>query len=327
MSILETNVKTTQRPMRRLLLLAMTLATTGLTQAQSGVIRMVVPFPAGGVTDQAARILSEHMGKQLGQTIVIENRPGAGSRLGVDAVIKATPDGNTLLFTNTSYSILPVVDPKVSFDPATALVPVSLTASYGLQVVTRNSTPANTLTEFIAHAKKNPGKLSYGSAGVGSGAHFAGEYFKHLTGTYIVHIPYRSTSGAVTDVAGDLLDLAFDAAAKPLIDSGRVKLLAVTARKRDPRFPNTPTAAEVGLKAFIMESWVGLLAPPATPPAALERLNKAASSALADATVQKRLAELGLQPEGGPANRFASAIRDDIGLYGKIARDAKLQFE
>ncbi|QJW83762.1 hypothetical protein HK414_06315 [Ramlibacter terrae] len=124
------------------------------------------------------------MARQLGETIVIENRPGAGSRLGVDAVARAQPDGKTLLFTNTSYSILPVVDPKAGFDPEKALLPVSVSALYGLQVVTRKDTPANTLQEFVAYAKKNPGKLSYGSAGVGSGSHFAGEYFKALTGTF-----------------------------------------------------------------------------------------------------------------------------------------------
>ncbi len=183
---------------RRVLVVAASLAVaTGLAQAQSNVIKMVVPFPAGGVTDQAARIVAESMARQLGQTIIIDNRPGAGSRIGIDAVVKAPADGNTLLFTNSSYSILPVVDPKVPFDPLKALVPVGLSATYGLQIVTRKDLPVNTLPEFIAYARKNPGKLSYGSAGIGSGAHFAGEYFKSLTGTYLVHIPYKSTSAAL----------------------------------------------------------------------------------------------------------------------------------
>ena len=207
------------------------VATTGTAHAQPSVTKMVVPFPPGGVTDQVARIMAEHMGRQLGQVIIIDNRPGAGSRLGVEAVIKSPGDGTTLLFTNSSYSILPVVDPKISFDPAKALAPVSMTATYGLQIVTKKDIPANTLAEFIAYAKKNPGKLSYGSAGMGSGAHFAGEYFKSLTGTFLVHIPYRSTAGALNDVAGGQLDVAFDASAKPLIDAGHVKLLAVTSRR------------------------------------------------------------------------------------------------
>lgn len=315
-----------QTPRRTVL--AMALATAaGMAYAQPTVIKLVVPFPAGGVTDQAARIVAERMSQQLGQPMIIENRPGAGSRLGVDAVMKAPPDGSTLLFTNTSYSILPVVDPKVPFDPATALAPVSMTATYGLQIVTSTKMPANSLPEFIAHAKRNPGKLSYGSAGVGSGTHFAGEYFKALTGTFLVHIPYKSTTGALNDVAGGMLDLAFDASAKPLVDAGRVKLLAVTSDKRDPRFPNTPTAVEAGVTGFVQQSWVGLLAPAATPAATLERLNRAAATAAADAGVQKRFMELGLQAQGGPASRLGDAIRSEAALYRRIAADAKLRFD
>jgi len=313
--------------LRRSFLCAVLATAAAGAQAQTNVTKVVVPFPAGGVTDQVARVLTEHMARQLGETFIVENRPGAGSRLGVDAVVKAAPDGKTLLFTNSSYSILPIVDPKVPFDPAKALAPVSMTATYGLQIVTKKDMAANTLGEFIAHAKKNPGKLSYGSAGVGSGTHFAGEYFKSLTGTFLVHIPYKSTNGALNDVAAGLLDLAFDASSKPLVDAGKVKLLAVTSDRRDPRFPNTPTAAEAGLKSFTLLSWVGLLAPAATPQPMLDRLNKAAAAAVADPAVQKRLAELGLRPEGGAATRFAGMIREELALYRKIATQSRLQFE
>jgi tripartite-type tricarboxylate transporter receptor subunit TctC len=315
------------RRVRQIWLAAGFVMATGLAQAQPNVIKLVVPFPAGGVTDQAARILADKMSQQLGQTMIVENRPGAGSRLGVDAVVKAPADGATLLFTNSSYSILPVVDPKVPFDPIRALAPVSMSATYGLQIVTSNKIPVNSLAEFITYAKKSPGKLSYGSAGVGSGTHFAGEYFKALTGTFLVHIPYKSTNGALNDVAGGQLDLVFDAAAKPLVDAGRVKLLAVTSEKRDPRFPSTATAVEAGVKGFVQQSWVGLLAPAATPAGTLERLNKAAAAAVADPGVQKRFAELGLQAQGGPPSRLAGMIGDELTLYRKIAVDAKLQFE
>jgi tripartite-type tricarboxylate transporter receptor subunit TctC len=259
--------------------------------------------------------------------VIIDNRPGAGSRIGIDVVARAPADGKTLLFTNSSYSILPVVDPKVAFDPQKTLVPVSMAATYGLQVVTNTRLPVNSLPEFIAYAKKNPGKLSYGSAGPGSGAHFAGEFFKSLTGTYIVHVPYKSTSGALSDVAGGLLDLAFDAASKPLVDAGKVKLLAVTDDKRDPRFPGTPTAAETGMKDFVLQSWVGLLAPAGTPAAALERLNKAAAAAAEDPAVRKRFADMGLLAQGGPAARLGSMIGEEVVLYHRIATQAKLKFE
>jgi tripartite-type tricarboxylate transporter receptor subunit TctC len=311
---------------RRALLAAALAAMAGLAHAQANVVKMVVPFPAGGVTDQAARVVAEKMGQQLGQTIVVENRPGAGSRLGVDAVAKAPADGSVLLFTNSSLSFLPIIDEKLP-DPTKALVPVGMSATYGLQIVAPTRLPVNTLQEFIAHAKKNPGKLSYGSAGVGSGTHFAGEYFKALSGTFLVHIPYKSTTGALNDVAGGQLDLAFDGAAKPLIDAGRVKLLAVTSEKRDPRFPNTPTAVEAGLKGFVQQSWVGVLVPAATPAVVVERLNKAAGAAVADAGVQKRFAEMGLQAQGGAASRLGEAIRAELALNRKIAADAKLRFE
>jgi tripartite-type tricarboxylate transporter receptor subunit TctC len=313
---------------RRGLLIAALSAGASFANAQQNVIKMVVPFPAGGITDQTARLVAEQMSLRLGQAIIIENRPGAGGRLGVDAVMKAAPDGNTLLFTNSSYSIFPIVSPKLGFDPVKSLAPVSMSATYGLQIVTSTKVPASTLPELIAYAKKNPGKLSYGSSGVGSGSHFAGEFFKALTGTYLVHIPYKSTSGAASDVAGGLLELAFDGSAKPLVDAGKVKLLAVTGDKRDPRFPNTPTAAEAGLKPFsAMQSWVGVLAPAGTPQPMLERLSNAASAAAADAGVQKRFAEMGLQPQGGAASRLATAIADEVVLYRKIAIDAKLRFD
>lgn len=311
----------------RTALIVLCAALAALAHAQPAATKVVVPFPAGGVTDQAARILVDGLSRQLGETFIIENRPGAGSRLGVEAVLRAPADGKTLLFTNSSYSILAVIDPKLSFDPAKALLPVNMTATYSLQILTRKDSPAVSLTDFIAHAKKHPDKLSYGSAGVGSGAHFAGEYFKSLTGTSLVHVPYKSTNGALNDVAGGMLDLAFDAAAKPLVDGGRVKLLAVTGSRRDLRFPNTPTAVESGLPGFALDSWVGLLAPTGTPEKVRERLAKAAATAAAEPSTRSRLAEMGLEATGGEPERLGRAIRDDLALYRKIAATARLSFD
>ena len=171
-------------------LLALCAGGVARSQSPVGLLNIVVPFPAGGVTDLAARALADKLGPALGRSVVIENRPGGGSRIGTEAVIKAPADGNTLLFTNTSYAILPVVDPAVRFRADSSLAPVGLLASYGLTIVVANGVPAHTLPELIAHARRNPGKLSYGSSGPGSGAHFAGEFFKALTGTYLVHIPF-----------------------------------------------------------------------------------------------------------------------------------------
>ncbi len=316
------------RKARRWVVLAAAAFAVNLSaHAQSTVVKVVVPFPAGGVTDLIARLLADGMAKQLSQTFIIENRPGAGGRIGIDLVAKAPPDGSTILFTNSSYSILPVVEPKISFDPTKALTPVSMVSTYGLQMLVRNDLPVNSLPEFIDFAKKNPGKLSYGSAGMGSGTHFGGEYLKSLTGTVLVHIPYKSTNGALNDVAGGQLDFVLDGAAKTLVDAGKVKLIAVTGSKRDARFPNTPTAAETGLKEYVMESWAGFLAPPGTPQPAIDRLNRAAAATLQDPAVQKRFAELGMAPEGGPASRLGGMIKDELALYRKMAKDADLKFE
>lgn len=296
-------------------------------QTSAPTLRLVVPFPAGGVTDLAARALAERLGPALGQTVIVENRPGGGSRIGADAVMKAAPDGQTLLFTNTSYAILPIVDPAVKYEADKSLAPVGMLASYGLSLVVANTLPVKTLPELVAHARSHPGKLSYGSSGPGSGTHFLGEYFKSLTGTFIVHIPYRSTAGALNDVAGGTLDMTFDATARAYADAGKVRILAVTGVQRDPRMPGVPTAVEAGLKDFVVVSWVGLLAPVGTPPASVARLNAALNEALAAPALRQRLQEMGLTPEGGDAQRLSSQIREDVRLHRQIARQAGLRFD
>jgi tripartite-type tricarboxylate transporter receptor subunit TctC len=308
--------------------LAMTMvALTCHAQTAAPTLRLVVPFPAGGVTDLAARALAERLGPALGQTVIVENRPGGGSRIGVDAVMKAAPDGQTLLFTNTSYAILPIVDPAVKYEADKSLLPVGMLASYGLSLVVANALPVKSLPELVAYARSRPGKLSYGSSGPGSGTHFLGEYFKSLTGTFIVHIPYRSTAGALNDVAGGTLDMTFDATAKAYADAGKVRMLAVTGSHRDPRLPGVPTAVEAGLKDFVIVSWVGLLAPVGTPPATVVRLNAALNEALAAPALRQRLQEMGLTPEGGDAPRMLSQVREDMRLHRQIAKQAGLRFD
>lgn len=314
---------------RTLLLHALALgAGAAMAQGTAGTpMKIIVPYSAGGVTDQLARLVAERMSRLLKQTILVENRPGGGGRLGADAVMKAPADGSTLLMANTSYSVLPVVDPGAKYNPVTSLAPVGIVGTYSLAVVTGKHVPVNTLTEFIAYAKRNPGKLSYGSSGMGSGAHFAGEYFKWLTGTSLVHVPYRSTSAALNDVVGGIVDLAFDATAKPYADAGKVKILAVTGRERDPRMPDVPTVAEAGMKELTLVSWSGLLAPAGMPPAVIERLNQALNSALTDESLRKSLKDMGLLPQGSTPAELREQIRQELTFYRKIAADAKLKFE
>ena len=309
------------------MLLAAACAVGAQAQGPGAVLKMVVPYPAGGVTDLAARALAERLGPALNQTVIVENRPGAASRIGIDAVMKSAGDGKTLLVTNTSYAILPIVDPTVKIEPDKSLAPVGLLATYGLAIAVSNALPAKTLQEFIAHARKHPGKLSYGSSGPGSGTHFAGEYFKSLTGTHLVHIPYRSTSAALTDVAGGVLDLTFDATAKTYADAGKVRVLAVTGAHRDPRMPDVPTAAEAGLKNFVLTSWVGLLAPAGMPPDTVAALNAALNKAMAEPALRSRLQDMGLTPGGGAAQRMLRMIRDDSALYRRIAAESAMRFE
>lgn len=322
---------TSRRSLLKTLVGTAVLGATATASAQSsagaGVIKVVVPFVAGGITDQVARGVLDRVSKSLAQTIVIENRPGAGSRIGSEAVMRADPDGTTLLFTNPSYTILPITDAAVKYDPVKALMPVALVGTYGLPVVVSSRLNVGTLGEFIAHARNNPGKLSYGSAGMGSGAHFAGEFFQRLTGIEMVHVPYKSTSAAIIDVAGGVLDLTFDATAKSYADAGKVKIVAVTGAHRDPRLPNVPTAAESGLKEYVLSSWLGVFAPPGTPTPLVERLNKGVNAALADPTLVKQLEDLGITTAGGPPAALATSVQQDMAVYRRIATDAKLTFK
>jgi tripartite-type tricarboxylate transporter receptor subunit TctC len=290
-------------------------------------IKLIVPYPAGGVTDQAARVLAERMSQALGQTLIVDNRPGAGSRIGAMAVAQGPADGSMLLFTNISFSTLPLADRTVKYDPIKSFAPIGLVAVYGAAIVIRPALPASNLAELVAYARKNPGKLSYGSAGLGSGAHFVGEYFKSLTGTFIVHVPYRTTAAALNDVAGGQVDIAVDATAKPLVDAGKVKALAIVGAQRDPRMPDVPTAAEAGLKGLDFNAWVGVLAPPGTPPALVDKFNKAMNTALQDPALRRRYQDMGLLPAGGAPDRLTGQLREDATVYRKVIERAGLKFD
>lgn len=311
--------------------LCLGLAAWGAAQAQGGYparpVRVIVPFPAGGVTDIGARVVTERLGQLLGQPFVIENRPGAGTKLGTEAAVKAPKDGYTLYLSNASYAILPVVDPSAGYDPEKDLAPVRTIATYGLSIVVNPALPVKSLGEFIDYARKHPGRVNYGSAGQGSGVHFAGEWLKHLTGISMTHIPYRSTSLAVQDVAGGRLDMTMDGAVKPYVDAGKVRLLAVTDVRRDPRFPDTPTVAEAGLPGYEQVSWLGLFAPAGTPADVVARLSQAVGELVKEDAVRRRLADLGMSPVSGPADDLARRVGGDLRLYRRIAKETGVKFD
>ncbi|CAN7756878.1 tripartite tricarboxylate transporter substrate binding protein [Variovorax sp. LjRoot130] len=291
------------------------------------VLRVIVPYAAGGITDIGARVICEQLGQVLGQPVLVENRPGGGTRIGTAAALSAKPDGNTVLLTNIAYSILPLVDPSVKYDALTAAAPLGIASVYPVAVVVNAALPVKTLQEFIQYARKNPGKLTYGSAGPGSGAHLGGELFKSLTRTHLVHIPYRSTSGALTEVAAGRIDLTFDATATQLANAGKVRILAVSGNQRDPRIPDVPTVAEAGLKGLETTSWLGMFAPLGTPQPVIDRLNHALNVALQNEGLKARFRELGMIPRSGSPRELIEQVRYDTDLYQRVIRDANLKFE
>lgn len=317
----------------RLLLVALHIALTilvvpGAHAHEPRVIRMVVPYAAGGISDQAARILAERMSAILNETLIVDNKPGGGSRIGTMAVAGSSADGGTVLFTNISFSTLPLTDTNVRYDPIKSFAPVGMVATLsGAALVVRPSLPVKSLDQLVTYARAHPGQLSYGSSGVGSGAHFIGEYLKALTGTDITHVPYRSTANALNDVAAGQVDMTFDASAKPLIDAGKVRALAMVGAHRDPRMPTVPTTAEAGLNGLDITGWVGLLAPKGTPAFTVERLNRTMNTALQDQGLRQRFLELGLLPAGGDPARLTQQLREDGVLYRKVIASAKLRFE
>jgi tripartite-type tricarboxylate transporter receptor subunit TctC len=291
------------------------------------VLRVIVPYAAGGITDIGARVICEQLGPVLGQPVIVENRPGGGTRIGTSAAFAAKPDGSTLLLTNIAYSILPLVDPSVKYDAATAAAPVGIASTYPIALVVNAALPVKTLREFIDYARKNPGKLSYGSAGPGSGAHLGGELFKSLTGTYLVHIPYRSTASALSDVAAGRIDLTFDATAIELAKTGQVRILAVSGTERDPRMPDVPTVAQAGLKGMETASWLGIFAPLGTPPGVIERLNRTLNVAVQNEALKARFRDLGMVPRSGAPSLLTDQVRHDTQLYRRVINEAKLKFE
>jgi tripartite-type tricarboxylate transporter receptor subunit TctC len=311
---------------RRALLAAAGCCLLPSTRA-ADVLRVVVPYAAGGITDIGARVICEQLGTILGQPVIVENRPGGGTRIGTSAVFAAKPDGSTLLLTNIAYSILPLVDPSVKYDAVAAAAPVGIASVYPIAVVVNAALPVKSLREFTEYARKNPGKLSYGSAGPGSGAHLGGELFKSLTGTHLVHIPYRSTSAALLEVAAGRVDLTFDATAMELAKTGKVKILAVSGTQRDPRMPDVPTVAEAGLKGMETNSWLGLFAPLGTPQTVIDRFNQALNVALQNEGLKARFRELGMLPRFGPPSALIEQVRHDTDLYRRVIRDANLKFE
>ena len=268
------------------------------------------------------------MSTTLGQQVVVDNRAGGGARIGAELAAKAPPDGYTLLYANSiTHGTLSAMSKSLAYDPIKDFAPIVPTFWYASTIVCHPSVPAANLTELIAYARKNPGKLTNAHAGPGSGNHLSGELFNMMAGVEMLHIPYKGSGPALQDVIAGNASCTHEGAAKPHVDAGRVRALATTGEKRDPRFPNLPTVEEQGLKGYRVVWWQGIAAPAGTPPALIKRLNEVANEALQDPALKTRAYDVGLNVMGGTPAQLGQLMRDDIQKFTKIVREAKIPQE
>ena len=286
-------------------------------------VKIVVGFAPGGGSDFIARVIAQKLTERLGTQVIVENRPGAGSTLGSEVVVKSPPDGYTLLLTPASYTVNPSVY-KLSFDALNDITPI-VQLSRGPYVVAVNpSVPAKTLQELVALAKRDPDKLAYASSGNGSHVHVATEYFLYTAGIKITHVPYKGTGPALNDTIAGTTQLIFGSVATALqyVKSGRLRALAVTTPKRIAAAPEVPTVAEAGYPAYEVTNWHGLVGPKGLPKDIVARLNREVNEALKSKEVEKILASDGLEPAGGSAEELASIIRNEIGRWSQVVKRA-----
>lgn len=292
-------------------------------------VRMIVPFPAGGATDLFARVLSQKLGEKLGNSVVVENRPGAGGTIGSDLVAKALPDGYTLLLaTSSTHSIGPGLNPRMPYDAVRDFTPVVHVGNAPSIMLVPNSSPATNVQSWIEHAKKNPGKLNYASSGNGTVVHLTTELFKSQAGLFIVHIPYKGTALAIPDLTSGKLDVMFDSlpTGLPHVRDGRLRALGVTTAKRSPLAPDIPAIADI-LPGFESNTWFGLYGPKGLPADVQLKINAAVNQALAEVEIKDKLARLGIEPVGGSSQQFATMATADAAKWKKMITERKITAE
>jgi tripartite-type tricarboxylate transporter receptor subunit TctC len=291
-------------------------------------IRWVVPFPPGGAMDGIARALAEPLARRLGQPVVVENKPGAGGNLGVDQVAKAPADGHTMLITSIGMVTNRHLYARLTYDPMKDFAPVSqLAVVPNMLVVNPARVKARTLRELIAEAKAQPGKLTYASAGNGTSIHLAGELFTAMTGTDIVHVPYRGSGPAVTDLLGGQVDMMFDsvASARPYVQAGRLVALAVTTARRSSAMPEVPTVAEAGVAGYALVPWFGVFMPAGTPREVVRAMNAALLEAMKLTEVKARFFVLGAEVIGSSPEAFAATLAAESAQWEKLIRERNLK--
>ena len=293
-------------------------------------IKLVVAYAPGGPVDSTARILAPLLGQRLNAPIIVENRPGAGGTIGSDSVAKAVPDGYTLLFAaSPPHTISPHIQKKMPFDPIKDFAPISLVVDYANVLVINNDLPFRSVADLVAFAKANPQKVTFGSAGNGASNHLSGELLRRLTGTEMVHVPYRGNAPAMTDVIGGKITMMFDitGTATAYIAGGKVRPLAVTSVNRNRSLPNVPTMIEAGVPGFDVIGWFGVMGPPGLPRPIVDRINQALRAILADAVLTERLQGLGYERRVSSPEEFETQIRKDLELWGRVVRDAHIEPE
>jgi len=292
-------------------------------------IRLVVPFPPAGATDILSRELARMLSERLKQQVIVDNKPGAGGTLGSDLVAKSAPDGYTIqMATSSTHSIGPSLNPKIPYNAQTDFTPVAHVANATNVLVVSPSVKANTVAELIAEIKARPGQFNFGSSGNGTIVHLTGELFKSMTGTYIVHIPYRGTALVIPDMVSGQIQLLFDnvASALPHIRDGRVKALGVTSLTRSPLLPNVPTVADT-VPGFESSTWFGVFGPKNMPAEATQRLNTEIGAILRTPEFQERLRTLGYDAAGGSPADFAKVVASDTAKWAQLIKERKISGE
>jgi tripartite-type tricarboxylate transporter receptor subunit TctC len=291
-------------------------------------VRIIVPFPPGGGTDIIARLVARRLTDAFGQSVVVENRPGAGGTVGADAAAKSPPNGYTLLVVSASYAVNPSLY-KMPFDSLADLVPVSLIASVPFVLVSPPAFSANSVNELVTLARAEPGKINFASSGNGSAPHLVGELFAMQTGTKLVHVPFKGGAPALTEVMGGRVEMYFStiSLAQPSLTAGKLKALAVTSKQRSSLLPRVPTLEESGIPGFDLVDWFGLLAPRGTPPAIVNRLSEEIARQVHGAQLKGQLATDGFEAIGGSPAQFESVLRRDIGDYARIVKAAGVRID
>jgi len=319
---------------RHLALAVAAIAAAPLVQAQSypaRPVRLIVPYPAGGATDFFARLVFTRMSESLGQQVVVENRPGAGTAIGASEVARSAPDGYTLLLGDAgTYAFNPTLYRKLSYDPLKDFAPVSLTGRFSLILaVNPSAMQTASLKEFVDTAKRSPGKIDYGAPGPGSPIHLAMEFFKQRADIIMTPIPYKGGADAMNDLVGGRISAMFPdiASALPQIRGGKLRALAVASDKRVAVLPELPTIGESGYPGFEAWAWQGFVAPAGTPRAVVMKLNAEFARVMADPAIRRRLSESGFEPQTSTPEEFGAYLKSEIAKWAKVIRDSQISLD